>query len=113
MLHSTHHTLHTAHDTLYAQDVMSVHLGLHLLCTILHSVFCFLYSCSCAVLITSVQKLWVYAYFLRLAPDPVEETAVTVPFSEVYDGPLRRRTRESFMFFRQYFDTVAAREVSL
>ena len=92
---------------------MSARLGLHLVCTILHSVFCFLYSCLCAVLITSVQQLWVYAYFPALAPDPVEETAVTVPFSDVYDGPLRRRTRESFMFFRQYFDTVTARKASL
>ncbi|KAL7236579.1 hypothetical protein ACSBR1_019801 [Camellia fascicularis] len=56
--------------------------------------------------------LWVYAYFPTLAPEPVEETPATIPFSDVYDGPLRRRTQESFMFFRQYFDTVMAREIT-
>ncbi|KAL7227324.1 hypothetical protein ACSBR1_022212 [Camellia fascicularis] len=31
---------------------------------------------------------------------------------EVYNDQLRRRTRESFMFFRQYFDIVAVHEVT-
>ncbi|GMP75017.1 hypothetical protein CsSME_00032242 [Camellia sinensis var. sinensis] len=57
-------------------------------------------------------ELWVYAYFPTLAPEPVEETLATVPFSDVYDGQLRRRTRESFMFFRQFFDSVTAREIT-
>ncbi|XP_028063806.1 protein MAIN-LIKE 2-like [Camellia sinensis] len=57
-------------------------------------------------------ELWVYAYFPALALEPVEETATTVPFSDVYDSQLRRRTQESFIFFRQYFDMVTAREIT-
>ncbi|XP_028072350.1 protein MAINTENANCE OF MERISTEMS-like [Camellia sinensis] len=57
-------------------------------------------------------ELWVYAYFPTLAPEPVEETLATIPFSDVYDGQLCRRTRESFMFFRQFFDTVMAHEIT-
>lgn len=53
-----------------------------------------------------------YAYVPTLAPEPVEETPVTVPFSDVYDDLLHRRTRESFIFFLQYFDSVTAREIT-
>ncbi|KAL7199812.1 hypothetical protein ACSBR2_022002 [Camellia fascicularis] len=45
-------------------------------------------------------ELWEYAYFPTLAPEPIEETPATVLFSRVYDGQLRRRTWENFMFFR-------------
>ncbi|GMQ11473.1 hypothetical protein CsSME_00054104 [Camellia sinensis var. sinensis] len=57
-------------------------------------------------------ELWVYAYFPALAPEPVEETLSTVPFSQVYDGQLRRRTRENFMFFLEYFYVVASHEIT-
>ncbi|KAI8032895.1 hypothetical protein LOK49_LG01G03919 [Camellia lanceoleosa] len=57
-------------------------------------------------------ELWMYAYFSALAPKPIEEIPGTVPFSQVHDGQLRCRTRENFMFFQQYFDTVTAREIT-
>lgn len=44
-------------------------------------------------------ELWVYAYYPTLASKPVEETPVTVSFSDVYDCQLHCRTRESFVFF--------------
>ncbi|GMP94017.1 hypothetical protein CsSME_00043632 [Camellia sinensis var. sinensis] len=57
-------------------------------------------------------ELWVYVYFPTLAPEPVKETPATIPFSNVYDGQLRRRTRESFMFFRQFFNTITVHEIT-
>ncbi|XP_028122438.1 uncharacterized protein LOC114319608 isoform X1 [Camellia sinensis] len=50
--------------------------------------------------------LWVYAYFSRLAPVPDEETPLDVPFSRRFDV----RSRESFIFFCRYFDTITAAE---
>lgn len=53
-----------------------------------------------------------YAYFPTHAPKPIVETPAIVLFSQVYDGLLRRRTQESFMFLQQYFDTVTVRELT-
>ncbi|GMP24285.1 hypothetical protein CsSME_00001601 [Camellia sinensis var. sinensis] len=55
-------------------------------------------------------ELWVYAYFPRLAPLPDEETPLGVPFSHCFDVRCVRRPRESFIFFRRYFDTITAAE---
>ncbi|KAL7248863.1 hypothetical protein ACSBR1_011112 [Camellia fascicularis] len=55
-------------------------------------------------------ELWVYAYFPRLAPVPDEETPLGVPFSRRFDVRCVRRPRESFIFFRRYFDTITAAE---
>ncbi|GMP96915.1 hypothetical protein CsSME_00045348 [Camellia sinensis var. sinensis] len=64
-------------------------------------------------LIGGYWRAWeVYAYFPALGPELVEEVPGTVLFSRVYDGQLRRRTWENFMFFHQYFDVVAAHEVT-
>ncbi|XP_028081236.1 uncharacterized protein LOC114282698 [Camellia sinensis] len=56
-------------------------------------------------------ELWVYAYFPRLAPVPVAETPLAVPFSSRFDGRCTRRPRETFGFFRRYFDTITPAEV--
>ncbi|GMP90464.1 hypothetical protein CsSME_00041582 [Camellia sinensis var. sinensis] len=58
-------------------------------------------------------ELWVYAYFLRLAPVPDEETPLGVPFSRRFDVRCVWRPWESFIFFRRYFDTITAAEASL
>ncbi|GMP84840.1 hypothetical protein CsSME_00038212 [Camellia sinensis var. sinensis] len=60
------------------------------------------------VILTSVLLLWVYAYFPRLAPVSDMETPLGVPFSHRFDVRCVRRPRESFIFFRRYFDTIAA-----
>ena len=56
-------------------------------------------------------QLWVYAYFPRLAPVPDAETPLVVPFSRRFDGRCVRRPRETFTFFRRYFDTITPTEV--
>ncbi|XP_028060083.1 protein MAIN-LIKE 2-like [Camellia sinensis] len=56
-------------------------------------------------------ELWVYAYFPRLAPVPVAEPPPVVPFSSRFDGRCTRRPRETFGFFRRYFDTITPAEV--
>ena len=63
------------------------------------------------VILTSVSQLWVYAYFPRLAPVPVAEPPPAVPFSSCFDGRCTRRPRETFGFFRRYFDTITPAEV--
>ncbi|GMP68638.1 hypothetical protein CsSME_00028191 [Camellia sinensis var. sinensis] len=35
-----------------------------------------------------------------------------VPYSHRYDVRCERRPRESFLFFRRYFDTIAAVEIT-
>ncbi|KAF5934658.1 hypothetical protein HYC85_030829 [Camellia sinensis] len=57
-------------------------------------------------------ELWVYAYFPRLAPVPVAETPLVVPFSSRFDGRCTRRPRETFGFFRRYFDTITPAEIA-
>ncbi|XP_028079978.1 uncharacterized protein LOC114281629 [Camellia sinensis] len=58
------------------------------------------------------SELWVYAYFLRLALVPDEETPLGVPFSHRFNVRYVRRPRESFIFFRRYFDTITAAEIT-
>ncbi|KAF5932590.1 hypothetical protein HYC85_028761 [Camellia sinensis] len=57
-------------------------------------------------------ELWVYAYFPRLAPVPVAETPLAVPLSSRFDGRCTRRPRETFGFFRRYFDTITPAEIT-
>ncbi|XP_028059974.1 uncharacterized protein LOC114263606, partial [Camellia sinensis] len=64
------------------------------------------------VILTSVLQLWVYAYFPRLAPVPVAEPPPAVPFSSRFDGRCTRRPRETFGFFRRYFDTITPAEIT-
>ncbi|KAI8014400.1 Protein MAIN-LIKE 2, partial [Camellia lanceoleosa] len=63
-------------------------------------------GCWCA------WELWVYAYFPRLAPVPDAETPLVVPFSRRFDGRCTRRPRETFSFFRRYFDTITPAEIT-
>ncbi|GMP77497.1 hypothetical protein CsSME_00033759 [Camellia sinensis var. sinensis] len=56
--------------------------------------------------------LWVYAYFPRLAPEPEVEMPLVVLYSHRYDVRCERRPRESFLFFRRYFDTIATAEIT-
>ncbi|GMP23555.1 hypothetical protein CsSME_00001102 [Camellia sinensis var. sinensis] len=57
-------------------------------------------------------ELWVYAYFPRLAPVPDTETPLVVPFSRRFDRRCVRRPRETFSFFRRYFDTITPAEIT-
>ncbi|XP_028084526.1 protein MAIN-LIKE 2-like [Camellia sinensis] len=57
-------------------------------------------------------ELWVYAYFPRLAPEPKVEMPLAVLFSHRFDVRCERRPQESFLFFRRYFDTVTAAEIT-
>ncbi|KAI7990360.1 Protein MAINTENANCE OF MERISTEMS, partial [Camellia lanceoleosa] len=57
-------------------------------------------------------ELWVYAYFPRLAPVPDVETPLVIPFSCRFDVKCVRRPRESFIFFRRYFDTITPAEIT-
>ncbi|GMP53999.1 hypothetical protein CsSME_00019287 [Camellia sinensis var. sinensis] len=59
-----------------------------------------------------VWELWVYAYFPRLAPVPATETPLVVLFLRRFDGRCTRRPRETFGFFRRYFDTITPAEHS-
>ncbi|KAL7224108.1 hypothetical protein ACSBR1_025546 [Camellia fascicularis] len=68
----------------------------------------FQYMLSASHSCTYSNTLWVYAYFLALVSEPVEELPLIVPYSRIYDGQLCRRICEPFTFFRKYFDTVAA-----
>ncbi|THG05129.1 hypothetical protein TEA_012935 [Camellia sinensis var. sinensis] len=56
--------------------------------------------------------LWVYAYFPRLAPVPFTETPLVVPFLRRFDGRCTRRPRETFSFFRRFFDTITPAEIT-
>ncbi|XP_028103523.1 uncharacterized protein LOC114302674 [Camellia sinensis] len=58
------------------------------------------------------SELWVYAYFLMLAPVPEEEMPPMIPFSHHFDVRCERRPHESFIFFRRYFDTITATEIT-
>ncbi|KAF5933525.1 hypothetical protein HYC85_029696 [Camellia sinensis] len=61
----------------------------------------------------TVEEVEQYARgFLMFILELVVEVPLTIPYSWVYDGQLHRRTREPFTFFRHYFDTVAAREIT-
>ncbi|XP_028089092.1 uncharacterized protein LOC114289545 [Camellia sinensis] len=60
----------------------------------------------------TLLKLWVYAYFPRLAPVPVTETPLVVPFSRRFDGRCTQRPRETFSFFRHFFDTITPAEIT-
>lgn len=53
-----------------------------------------------------------YAYFPRLAPVPDVEIPLDVPFSHRFDVRCEQRPRESFVFFRRYFDTITAAEIT-
>ncbi|GMP34757.1 hypothetical protein CsSME_00007497 [Camellia sinensis var. sinensis] len=57
-------------------------------------------------------ELWVYAYFPTLAPELEVEMHLVVPYFHRYDGRCLRRTRETFPFFRRYFDMVTAAKVT-
>ncbi|GMP73604.1 hypothetical protein CsSME_00031310 [Camellia sinensis var. sinensis] len=57
-------------------------------------------------------ELWVYAYFPRLAPVPDVETPFVVPFSRRFDVRCVRWPRETFIFFRRYFDTITPSEIT-
>lgn len=77
------------------------------LSTTIHTVsFLLCIFCICSYCIDNIHtstfflQLWVYTYFSALALEPVDEVPLTVPLSQVYDGQLCRKTRESFMFFR-------------
>ncbi|GMP35349.1 hypothetical protein CsSME_00007819 [Camellia sinensis var. sinensis] len=50
------------------------------------------------------------AYFPRLAPVPDVETSLVVPFLRRFDVRCVRRPRETFIFFRRYFDTITLAE---
>ncbi|KAI8017741.1 Protein MAINTENANCE OF MERISTEMS, partial [Camellia lanceoleosa] len=56
--------------------------------------------------------LWVYAYFPTLAPELEAEVPHMTPYSLVFKGQYRPRLRESFLYLRQYFDTVRSLEIS-
>ncbi|XP_028082746.1 uncharacterized protein LOC114284075 [Camellia sinensis] len=57
-------------------------------------------------------ELWVYAYFPRLAPEPEVEMPLVVSYSHRYNVRCERRPRESFLFFRKYFDTIAVAKIA-
>ncbi|GMP35857.1 hypothetical protein CsSME_00008156 [Camellia sinensis var. sinensis] len=62
--------------------------------------------------LVDLSQLWVYAYFPRLVPEPEVKTPPMVPYSHRYDVRCQWRPREFFSFFRRYFDTVAAAEIT-
>ncbi|GMP70779.1 hypothetical protein CsSME_00029484 [Camellia sinensis var. sinensis] len=57
-------------------------------------------------------ELWVYAYFPKLAPVPDAETPLVVPFWRRFNERCVRRPRETFSFFRRYFDTITPAEIT-
>ena len=77
--------------------------------SVVSALFCILLDLI--VILTSVLQLWVYAYFPRLEPVPETETPLVVPFSRRYDGRCTRRPRDTFSFFRRFFDTITPTEV--
>ncbi|GMP47176.1 hypothetical protein CsSME_00015055 [Camellia sinensis var. sinensis] len=62
--------------------------------------------------LVDLSQLWVYAYFPTLTPESEVEMAPVVPYSHWYDARCLRRTRETFPFFRRYFDTVTTAEIT-
>ncbi|GMQ10972.1 hypothetical protein CsSME_00053766 [Camellia sinensis var. sinensis] len=62
--------------------------------------------------LVDLSELWVYAYFPTLAPEPEVEMPPVMPHSHRYDNRCLRRTRETFSFFRRYFDTLTALEIT-
>ncbi|XP_028070762.1 uncharacterized protein LOC114273186 [Camellia sinensis] len=60
-------------------------------------------------------ELWVYAYFPRHAACPSArcgDAPPMVPCSHRYNVRCEWRPRESFLFFRRYFDTITAAEIT-
>ncbi|GMP89194.1 hypothetical protein CsSME_00040869 [Camellia sinensis var. sinensis] len=55
-------------------------------------------------------ELWVYAYFLTLAPELEVEVPLVIPYSYVFEGRCRPRARETLPYLWQFFDTVRATE---
>ncbi|GMP48083.1 hypothetical protein CsSME_00015565 [Camellia sinensis var. sinensis] len=92
----------------YARSFMMFLLGTTLFVNRANTVRLYLLSA-----LVTLSRLWVYAYFPTLAPEPVVELPLTVPYSRRYDGQLYRRTLELFLFFRHYFDTVVAHEATM
>ncbi|XP_028106146.1 protein MAINTENANCE OF MERISTEMS-like [Camellia sinensis] len=57
-------------------------------------------------------ELWIYAYFPTLVPKLEVAMPPMTPYSLVFEGPYRPRPRESFLYLRQYFDTVRPSEIT-
>ncbi|KAL7257997.1 hypothetical protein ACSBR1_004175 [Camellia fascicularis] len=57
----------------------------------------------------SGNRLWVYAYFLTLAPESEVEMPPVVPYSHRYDDRCFRGTRETFPFFRRSLGSLGQR----
>ncbi|KAL7235020.1 hypothetical protein ACSBR1_018489 [Camellia fascicularis] len=59
------------------------------------------------------ERLWVYAYFSALAPEPMDEIPPVIPYLRRYDCRCRRRSRDdmTFAFYRRYFNTVVADKI--
>ena len=122
--------LYTAHTTVRLSLTIYCTRGTHILCFTLtvyctHCILCTIHCtthgsafsalfCILLYLINAlvfILQLWVYTYFPRLAPVPVTETPLVVPFSRRFDGRCTRRPRETFGFFRRYFDTITPAKV--
>ncbi|KAL7209897.1 hypothetical protein ACSBR1_031465 [Camellia fascicularis] len=96
---------------LYVYSLYTVHT----FCT--HSAFCIctrtfhtlyiVYS-----LLPLPLQLWVYAYFSTLGPESEVEMPSIVSYSHRYDSRYLRRTRETFLFFRRYFNIMTAIEIT-
>ncbi|THF97261.1 hypothetical protein TEA_008089 [Camellia sinensis var. sinensis] len=61
---------------------------------------------------SSATELWVYVYFLALAPEPIKKIPPIVSFSRRYNSRCQCQSRETFAFFRRYFDIVVADEIT-
>ncbi|GMP56011.1 hypothetical protein CsSME_00020639 [Camellia sinensis var. sinensis] len=57
-------------------------------------------------------ELWVYVYFLTLAPELEVAGPLMTPYSLVFEGQHRPRPRETLLHLRQYFDTVRPSEIT-
>ncbi|KAL7240067.1 hypothetical protein ACSBR2_005849 [Camellia fascicularis] len=66
----------------------------------------------CYMRATSRERLWVYAYFLMLAPKLEVEAPLEIPYSRRFEGRCRPRPRETLPYLRQFFDAVRATEVT-
>ncbi|KAI8002436.1 Protein MAIN-LIKE 2, partial [Camellia lanceoleosa] len=56
--------------------------------------------------LSCLPKLWVYAYFSTLAPEPEVEAPLEIPYSCRFEGRCWPRPRETLPYLRQFFDTV-------